>query len=80
VLPREIPDVLSVDVRNLALGQEIRLKDLILPESAELLDDGDSTVVIAAEPREAEAAAPEEGEQKEVEVLAKGKAKSQEEA
>lgn len=80
VLPREIPDVLSVDVKNLSLGEEIRLRDLALPESAELVDDGDLPVVIAAEPRAAEAAPAEESEQKEVEVLAKGKAKNQEEA
>lgn len=81
VLPREIPDILTVDVRNLALGEEIRLGDLPLPESAELLDDANVTVVVAAEPRSAETAASEtEGEQKEVEVLAKGKSKSQEEA
>jgi ribosomal protein L25, Ctc-form len=81
VLPREIPDFLAVDVRNLELGQEIKLGDLPLPESAELLDDANATVVVAAEPRGSETAASEtEGEQKEVEVLAKGKAKGQEEA
>jgi large subunit ribosomal protein L25 len=81
VLPREIPDVLYVDVRNLALGEEIRLKDIPLPESAELLDDGDSAIVLAAEPRGTETAVSEaEGEQKEVEVLSKGKSKGQEEA
>lgn len=81
VLPREIPDVLAVDVRNLELGMEIKLKDLPLPESAELLDDPNTVVVLAVEPKTAEVAAAEaEVEQKEVEVLAKGKAKSQEEA
>ena len=81
VLPREIPDVLYVDVRNLALGEEIRLKDISLPESAELLDDGESAIVLAAEPRGTETAvSEEEGEQKEVEVLSKGKSKGQEEA
>ncbi len=81
VLPREIPDVLSIDVRNLELGMEIKLKDLPLPESAELLDDPNTVVVLAAEPKTAEVTAAEaEVEQKEVEVLAKGKAKSQEEA
>jgi len=80
VLPREIPDVLTVDVRNLALGEEIRLRDLVLPESAELVDDADLPVVVAAEPRAEETAPAEETERKEVEVLAKGKAKNQEEA
>jgi large subunit ribosomal protein L25 len=81
VLPREIPDFLAVDVRNLDLGQEIKLGDLALPESAELLDDANATVVVAAEPRGTEATASEtETEQQEVEVLAKGKAKGQEEA
>ena len=81
MLPREIPDVLAVDVRNLDLGMEIKLKDLPLPESAELLDDPNTVVVLAAEPKTSEAATSEgEVEQKEVEVLAKGKAKSQEEA
>ena len=80
VLPREIPDVITVDVRTLGLGKEIRLSDLQLPESADLLDDADSTVVVIAEPRESEAGPAEgETEQKEVEVLAKGKAKTQEE-
>ena len=50
VLPREIPDVITVDVRTLGLGKEIRLSDLQLPESADLLDDADSTVVVIAEP------------------------------
>ena len=81
VLPREIPDVLAVDVRNLDLGMEIKLKDLPLPESAELLDDPNTVVVLAAEPKTSEVTTSEgEVEQKEVEVLAKGKAKSQEEA
>jgi len=81
VLPREIPDVLAIDVRNLELGMEIKLKDLPLPESAELLDDPNTVVVLAAEPKTADVTAAEaEVEQKEVEVLAKGKAKSQEEA
>lgn len=81
VMPREIPDILTVDVRNLAIGTEVRLGDIVLPESAELLDDADSTVVLVAEPRTEETAEVEgEEEQKEVEVLAKGKAKTQEEA
>ncbi len=74
VLPSEIPDAIVVDVTSLDLDESILLSELPFPESAHLLNDGDSIVVVVSRPRAI--AEEEEGAEEapaEVEVVAKGK-------
>ena len=80
-LPMSIPDVISVDVSALHVGDAIHVKDLKLPENVEVLADPDEIVAIVATSRGVEEAAPEEAEQSaaDVEVVAKGKAAKEEE-
>ena len=81
VLPGEIPDAIVIDVTNLELEKSIHVRDLTFPPSAELKMHTEEIVVTVITPRAAieEAAELVEEEPKEVEVLAKGKAKSGEE-
>jgi len=75
-LPMSIPNFIDVDVSNLALGDIIHVKDLNLSDMT-VLADPDEVVAIVSIPRGVEE---ESGaEQKEVEVMAKGKAAKAEE-
>lgn len=80
IKPRDIPEDIVVDVESLELGGEIFIKDLKLPEDCDLLTPGDAVVLHVSQPRAT--AETEEGlegeEEKEVEVVAKGKAKEEE--
>ncbi|MBR0222252.1 MAG: 50S ribosomal protein L25 [Synergistaceae bacterium] len=80
-LPMSIPDVISVDVSALHVGDAIHVKDLKLPENVEVLADPDEIVAIVATSRGVEDATPEEAETAaaDVEVVAKGKAAKEEE-
>ncbi|NLM70803.1 MAG: 50S ribosomal protein L25 [Synergistaceae bacterium] len=85
VLPGRIPDMITVDVSDLGLGDQLFVRDLDLPSDASLLVDEDEMVVAVMVPRgvtdeeaEEEAIAEDE-EEREVEVVAKGKAKDEEE-
>lgn len=81
-LPQSIPDVITVDVSALKVGDAIHVKDLKLPENVEVLAEPDEIVAIIATSRGVEESAPEEGEQAaaDVEVVAKGKAAKEENA
>jgi large subunit ribosomal protein L25 len=73
--PREIPDVLEVDVSHLDVHDTLHVSDVKVSEGVEILNDADvviATVGIVRE--EVEAAAPAEGEEPvEPEVIGKGK-------
>jgi large subunit ribosomal protein L25 len=74
-LPLDIPEFIDVDISGLALGEMIHVGDLSA-KGFTLLADPEEVVAIVAAPRAVE----EEslGEEKEVEVLGKGKAKTEE--
>ena len=76
-LPMSIPTFIDVDISELALGDVIHVKDLSLSDDVTLLADPEEVVAIVATPRlvEEETAT----EEKEVEVMAKGKAAKAEE-
>jgi large subunit ribosomal protein L25 len=61
--PANIPDHIDVDVAHLTIGHSIHIADLKLPEGAESMDEGETTVAIVSAPRAVveEAAAPAEG-------------------
>jgi large subunit ribosomal protein L25 len=80
VLPREIPSEIVIDAGQMALGGEIFVRELGLPESAELLTPEDAVVVMVARPRSMEETAPEEAEAAPAEVEVVGKGKRKEEA
>jgi large subunit ribosomal protein L25 len=81
VLPREIPSEIVIDTAKMAMGNEVFVRDLTLPESAECITQEDLIVVMVTRPKslaetpEGEAAE----ESKEVEVVGKGKRKDGEE-
>jgi large subunit ribosomal protein L25 len=63
-LPQNLPEIIRVDVTALKVGDSIHVRDLPLPNGVEIVDDGDLTVFIVAEPTVAEepaAAAPAAG-------------------
>jgi large subunit ribosomal protein L25 len=79
VLPSQIPDSVTVDVSSMKLGSQVHVKDVAVPEGAEILSDPDDVVVSVIIPRGVAEAEETAGEEKEVEVVAKGKAKTEEE-
>ena len=81
-LPMSIPDVITVDVSGLGVGDAIHVKDLALPENVTALADPDEVVAIIVTSRGVEDAAPEEEAPAaaDVEVVAKGKAAKEDES
>ncbi|MBQ7220665.1 MAG: 50S ribosomal protein L25 [Synergistaceae bacterium] len=75
-LPMSIPDVITVDVSGLGVGDAIHVKDLVLGENVTALADPDEVVAIIVTSRGVEDAEPEAEETAaaDVEVVAKGKA------
>ena len=79
-LPADIPEKITVDVSELAMGKAIRVADLKVPDKVTMLSEPDLVVVHVVAPRAEEevaaAAAPAEGEAAagaEPEVIKKGK-------
>jgi large subunit ribosomal protein L25 len=82
IKPRDIPEDIVVDIAELMIGGEIFIKDLALPEDCDLLSAEDTLVLHISQPRavaETEEEEILEEESAEVEVLAKGKAKEEDE-
>jgi len=78
--PREIPDVLDVDVTNLDVHETLHVSDIKVAEGIEILTDGDQVIATVGIVKEEVAATPAEGEEPaEPEVIGKGK-KEEEEA
>jgi large subunit ribosomal protein L25 len=66
-LPKDLPEIIIIDVSALNVGEGIHIKDLQLPEGVTTRADGDLTVVRVAAPTvEAEPAASAEASQPEV--------------
>lgn len=80
VLPKDIPSDITIDLKDMALGSEVFVKDLPLPASAELVTDAEQLVLQIAQTRTASVEETAEGEGAgDVEVVAKGKTKEGEE-
>ncbi|MDR3164493.1 MAG: 50S ribosomal protein L25 [Synergistaceae bacterium] len=78
VLPREIPAEIVIDAAKMQLGGERFVRELEMPESAELVTPEDSVVVMITRPRSI-TETPESAEAPaEVEVVGKGKRKEEE--
>jgi large subunit ribosomal protein L25 len=82
-LPGNIPKHMPVDVTALAIGDAVRISQLVAPEDVTVVDDPEKVVVHVTHPtaeKEPEAAAAEAApEITEPEVLKKGKAATEEE-
>ncbi len=80
VQPSDIPEEIVVDAKDLEMGAEVFVKDLIVPEGVAVLTAPEILVLHIAALRSADDE-PEalEEESKEVEVVAKGKAAKEEE-
>jgi large subunit ribosomal protein L25 len=81
VLPGKIPENIKVDVTDLTVGQAIHISDITV-ENAEILHDGDVSVVgvLAARVETVTAEEGAEEDEGEPEVIAKGKADEDEES
>ncbi|MDR1133949.1 MAG: 50S ribosomal protein L25 [Synergistaceae bacterium] len=78
VLPREIPSEIVIDAAKMQLGDELFVRELDMPESAELITSADSVVVMIARPRSvSEVEETSEEAPAEVEVVGKGKRKEE---
>ena len=68
VLPRLIPNHLTVDVSNIAINDSLHLRDIVgqLPPQAEVLDDPDEAIFAVLPPRVEEPAEPVEAAEPEV--------------
>jgi large subunit ribosomal protein L25 len=53
-LPKDLPEIVTVDVSNLNVGDSIHVKDIQLPTGVTALDDADLTVFLVAAPTVAE--------------------------
>jgi large subunit ribosomal protein L25 len=50
-LPKDLPEIIRVDVSTLGLNQSIHVRDLVLPAGVKATSDADLTVFIVAEPK-----------------------------
>ena len=73
-LPDRVPDHVDIDVSELHLGQHVSVKDLVVDDEIEILDDPESIVAVVSAPR-VEVEAPAAGEEEEV-ALAEGEAEA----
>ena len=73
--PREIPDVLEVDVSNLDVHDTLHVSDIKVGEGVEILTDAEQVIAtVGIVKEEVEAAVPAEGEEPaEPELIGKGK-------
>ena len=81
VLPRHLPEFVTLDVTELSVGQSLHVSDIVVP-NAEILDDLDTTICSVVAPRvEAEpvvVAEEEEEEGLEPELIRKPRAEGEE--
>jgi len=50
-LPKDLPEIIRVDVSALGLNQSLHVRDLVLPAGVKATSDADLTVFIVAEPK-----------------------------
>ena len=73
-LPLEVPEHIEIDVSGMAMGDTLRLADVVAPEGATLLDDPDMAVATVSAPMREEPTEEElaEGEGAEGEAASEG--------
>lgn len=55
-LPKDLPELITVDVSHLNVGQSLHIKDIQLPPGVTAAEDGEITVFLVAEPNVSTAA------------------------
>jgi large subunit ribosomal protein L25 len=77
-LPMSVPDRLELDVSALAIGDSVKVADLVAPEGVTILDDPETPLASVLAPRriEEEAVAVEEEEGAEAEAAAEAEAEA----
>ncbi len=50
-LPKDLPELIKVDVSKLGLGDALHIRDLVLPEGVKATGDSDLTIFLVAEPK-----------------------------
>lgn len=79
-LPRNLPGHLTVDISTLAeFGDQILVKDIVLPEGVTALADPEDVVAVVNEPADEPEETPEEVDMDAIEVEKKGKDEEEEE-
>ncbi len=73
-LPKDLPDIIRLDVSSMNIGDAVHLRDLVLPAGVSARGDGDLTVVRIAGTVSATAAGPAEGGPTQPEVIREKKA------
>ena len=68
-LPKDLPDIIRVDVSHLGLGSALHVSDLPALPGVKYLLDGEITVFLVSEPKVSDEAAPSEGGPTEPEVI-----------
>ncbi len=79
-LPTMIPEKIEVDVTNMIIGDDIHVKDLVVPEGVKVLSDAESMVFTLTPPKKEEIVeeVPEGEAATEPEVIKKEKAEGEE--
>jgi len=62
-LPNAIPEEFTIDVSELEVGQSLHVRDIVVPEGVEILNDPDVTVMSVVAPLAIEEEVPEEEEE-----------------
>lgn len=73
-LPKDLPEIIRVDVTHLDIGGSLHVKDLPALPGVDYRVEGDITVFLVSEPKTSEAAAEAEGTATEPEVIREKKA------
>ncbi len=68
-LPKDLPEMIRVDVSNLGLGSALHVSDLPVLPGVKYLADAEVTVFLVSEPKVSDEAAPAEGAPTEPEVI-----------
>lgn len=82
-LPNAIPEEFTIDVSELEVGQSLHVRDIVVPEGVEILNDPDVTVMSVVAPLAIEEEAPaeeEEGEEGAVDAEATAEGAAPEES
>ncbi len=64
-LPNAIPEEFTIDVSEIEIGQSLHVRDIVVPENVEVLNDPDVTVMSVVAPVAIEEEAPAEEEEEE---------------
>ena len=65
-LPQNLPEIITVDVSSLNVGEALHVRDLVLPKGVTAATDAELTVFLVSEPTVSEEPAPAEGAAPEV--------------